>query len=284
MLLVCLAGGVQENPTNPSDAPADTLMVENHGSIAHIRLNRPDKLNALTPDMGPAYARLLAKLDADPQVGGIVVTGSGRGFCSGADLSTLSGSLDDLRAYVSGQSLATLPALALSLGTPVATAINGPCAGIGFVLAVSADARFVHPEATLSTTFARLGLVAEYGIAWLLPRLIGLPAATDLLLTGRTITGEQAEEMGLATCVEDPVAAAHDWVADIAANSSPSSVATMKRQILSADQQTLVEAVDGSLIEMAAAFDSPDFHEALAARADKRPTRFGGYAGPNAPA
>jgi len=246
-------------------------------AIAQVALNRPDKLNALTPQMGPDYARLLAQLDQDPKVRGIVVTGTGRGFCSGADLSTLGGSIEDLRAYVQGQSVESLPAIVSTLSTPVATAINGPCAGIGFVLAISADARFVHPKATMSTTFARLGLVAEYGIAWLLPRLIGLPAATDLLLTGRTITGIEAEELGLARCSEDPVAAAHEWVGSIAANCAPSSVATMKRQLLAADGQTLRESVDASLIDMAAAFESPDLAEALLARHEKRQPRFAGF-------
>lgn len=280
MLPVCLGDGVTSNPNDtngPDGSSVPTLLVDHADAIAEVRLNRPERLNALTPDMGPDYARLLADLDADPAVRGILVTGSGRGFCSGADLTTLGGSVDELRTYVTGQSVQTLPAIALRLGTPVATAINGPCAGLGFVLAVSADARFVHPEATLSTTFARLGLVAEYGIAWLLPRLIGRPAATDLLLTGRTITGVEAEELGLATCAADPVTAARDWLLAIAENSSPASVATMKRQLLDAEDQSLEQSIHASLVDMSAAFESPDLPEALAARAQKRAPNFAGY-------
>lgn len=273
---MCLADSVQSNTTQTPD-PEATIAIEYSDGIAYVRLNRPDKLNALTPEMGPQYAQILADLDADPNVRGILVTGAGRGFCSGADLSSLTGSVDALRQYVAGQSIRTLPAIALSLGTPVATAINGPCAGIGFVLAISADARFVSPEATMSTTFARLGLVAEYGIAWLLPRLIGLPAATDLLISGRTITGRQAQELGLATCTEDPVEAARGWLTAITETAAPSSVAAMKRQLLLADSQTLSQSIDSSLIEMAAAFDSPDLAEALAARAEKRSPKFADY-------
>ena len=129
----------------------------------------------------------------------------------------------------------------------------------------------------MSTTFARLGLVAEYGIAWLLPRLIGLPAATDLLISGRTITGRQAQELGLATCTEDPVEAARGWLTAITETAAPSSVAAMKRQLLLADSQTLSQSIDSSLIEMAAAFDSPDLAEALAARAEKRSPKFADY-------
>ena len=242
--------------------------------VAVVTLNRPDRLNALTPEMGPAYATLLRDLDADPSIRAVVVTGAGRGFCSGADLSTLGGNRADLQSYVRGQSVNTLPVVALTLSTPIATAINGPCAGIGFVLAISADARFVHPEATMSTTFARLGLVAEYGISWILPRLIGLPAATDLLLTGRTITGHEAAELGLATEALDPLDAAVQWATRVARESSPASVAMMKKQLLQSQALTLDETVESSLDAMSQAFEWPDLQEAMVARAEKRPPEF----------
>lgn len=267
---MCLARWMSSN----SSEHGGQILVERRGSVALVTLNRPDRLNALTPEMGPHYARTLMELDVDTSVRAIVVTGAGRGFCSGADLTTLSGSVEDLQSYVQGQGLVSLPLVALTLATPVATAINGPCAGIGFVLAVSADARFVHPEATLSSTFVRLGLVAEYGIAWLLPRLIGLPAATDLLLTGRTITGDEAGSMGLANVHQDPLAAALAWAEGVARTSSPSSVATMKRQLLLADSQSLEEAIQTSLTEMSRAFDLPDLAEALTARAQGRDPQF----------
>jgi enoyl-CoA hydratase/carnithine racemase len=270
---MCLAVQMDTSEHEPSQAAA-SICVDRQGFVAMVTLNRPDTLNALTPQMGPEYASILRSLDADPNVRCIVVTGAGRGFCSGADLTALSGSSDDLQAYVAGQSIATLPLIALMLSTPVVTAINGPCAGIGFVLAVSADVRFVHPDATLSTTFARLGLVAEYGIAWLLPRLIGLPAATDLLLTGKTITGKQAGELGLAQVSDDPLGDAMEWAEQISRNCSPSSVATMKRQLLHADGQALPEAVQSSLGFMSQAFTWPDLAEALTAKAEKRPPYF----------
>ena len=245
-----------------------------NATVAVVTLNRPERLNALTPEMAPFYAATLQKLDADPSVRAIVVTGAGRGFCSGADLSSLAGSTDDLLAYVRGQTIDSLPLVALTLATPVATAINGPCAGIGFVLAMSADARFVSSDATLSTTFARLGLVAEYGIAWLLPRLVGLPVATDLLLSGRTVTGEEADRLGLATSTDDAVASALTWARDIATHSSPRSTAMMKRQLLEAEGLTLPEALTKALDAMAEAFTWPDLAEALAARANNRAPQF----------
>lgn len=249
--------------------------MERHGAIATITLNRPDRLNALVPGMGAEYVAALQDADLDPTIRGILVTGAGRGFCSGADVAVLQESPDALESFITG--VADLPTYVFHMGTPVATAINGPCAGVGFVMAVCADARFVHPDATLTTSFARLGLVAEYGAAWVLPRIVGLPAATDLLLTGRTITGREAESLGLATCTEDPVDAAHQWLTSIADHSSPTSVAEMKEQLLNAWSQDLDTAAEDSLHRMKNSFRRPDLSEALTARAEKRPPRFADY-------
>lgn len=242
--------------------------------IAVITLNRPDRLNAILPGMGEEYARLLQQADADPQVRAIVVTGAGRGFCSGADLTVLAEGREALNGYLDGQDVDTLPSVALRIGTPVATAINGPCAGIGFVLAICADVRFAAPTATLSTSFSRLGLIAEYGAAWLLTRLIGLGHATDLLLTGRTLTAQEAAEIGLVRVEDDALAAAMDWTGDVAANSSPAAMAVMKRQLLDADSQDLTAAVEASLVEMRAAFQRPDLTAAIMAKLEKRAVDF----------
>ncbi len=250
---------------------SETVRYEVLDGIALITLNRPERLNALVPGMGAVYARLLREADADPAVRAIVVTGAGRGFCSGADLSVLAEGADALNGYLDGQDIDSLPTVALRIGTPVATAINGPCAGIGFVLAISADARFAHPTATLSTSFSRLGLIAEYGSAWLLTRLVGLAHATDLLLTGRTLTADEALEIGLVQRVtDDPVAAALAWGRDIAQNCAPTAVAVIKEQLLAADGQTLAQAVDVSLVEMRAAFARPDLAEAVRAKIVKQ--------------
>lgn len=242
--------------------------------VAVITLNRPDRLNALLPGMGEAYAGLLLRADADPQVRAIVVTGAGRGFCSGADLTVLAEGRDALDGYLDGQGVDTLPSAALRIGTPVATAINGPCAGIGFVLAICADVRFAAPAATLSTSFSRLGLIAEYGAAWLLTRLVGLAHATDLLLTGRTLTAQEAADIGLVRVEDDALAGAMAWARDVAANCSPSAVAVMKRQLLDADTQDLTSAVESSLVEMRAAFRRPDLAAAIVAKLEKRAVEF----------
>lgn len=256
-----------------SDASAETIQYRAADGIAVITLNRPERLNALLPGMGERYAGLLRAADADPAVRAIVVTGAGRGFCSGADLSVLAEGAEALTGYASARE--ELPTAALTLGTPVVTAINGPCAGIGFVLAICADVRFASPTAVMSTSFSRLGLIAEYGSAWLLTRLVGLAHATDILLSGRPVTADEAARIGLVTAVDDdPLARAMAWARDIADHCSPTSLAVIKRQLLDVDGQSLDEAVDVSLAEMLASFRRADLPEAIASRVEKRPPMF----------
>lgn len=246
------------------------------GPVAVITLNRPDRLNALLPGMGRTYADHLRRAEADPSIRVIVVTGAGRGFCAGADLSVLAQGPEALTGYLEQEQLENLPTVALSIAKPVVTAINGPSAGIGFVLAVAADVRFASPTATLGTAFSRLGLVAEYGIAWLLPRLIGLPSATELLLSGRALDASEAHRLGLVHEVaEDVLGRAMEWAHSVAANCAPSSLKAMKAQLLAGQAQSLDEALRVSLQEMAVSFRAPDLAEALAARSDKRPVAFG---------
>lgn len=259
--------------SEPEGGLEGTIRYEVADGVAVITLNRPERLNALLPGMGEHYADLLRRADADPDVRAIVVTGAGRGFCSGADLAVLALGADVLSGYAVTQE--GLPTVALTLGTPVATAINGPCAGIGFVLAIAADVRFAAPTALMSTSFSRLGLIAEYGSAWLLTRLVGLAHATDILLSGRAVAAEEAARIGLVTAVDDdPLARAMDWARDVAAHCSPASLAVIKAQLLSVDRQEMGEAVDVSIAEMLASFRRPDLAEALAARQEKRPPTF----------
>ncbi|MBU6243781.1 MAG: enoyl-CoA hydratase/isomerase family protein [Actinomycetales bacterium] len=272
------------NPAEPSDHPApiggptagdDHVDYRIDGAVAIITLNRPDRLNAILPPMLAAYGQCLRQADRDPQVRAIVITGAGRGFCAGADLQVLAQGPAALTGYLAGQDLDSMPTAALHLAKPVVAAINGPCAGLGFVLAISADVRFASPTATMSTSFSRLGLVAEYGVAWLLPRLVGLPAATEILLSGRTIQADEAYRLGLVTALDDDVVArAITWAREVAATCSPSSIREIKAQLLAAQAEGLDDAVRASLQRMAASFAGPDLAEALAARAEKRPVRF----------
>ena len=243
--------------------------------VALITLNRPDRLNAITPDMGVAYAEALAVAAADPAVRVAVVTGAGRGFCSGADLSVLAQGPEALESFTAEQPFESLPTCALAVSIPVVMAVNGPAAGVGFVMTLTGDVCFASPQARFISAFSRLGLVAEYAVAWLLPRQIGQQRAAEILLSGRSVDADEALRIGMVHAVaDDALEAAMDWALDVAANCSPTSLAAMKRQLDASATQTLRESMDESLRLMAASFRQPDLAEALMAKLEKRPPNF----------
>jgi enoyl-CoA hydratase/carnithine racemase len=172
--------------------PASFVLVDVSSGVATVTLNRPERLNALTPAMRVQYIGALRRLDADPSVRVVVVTGAGRGFCSGADTGVLASGGESLTSFAADP--ANLPTMALGMKKPLVAAINGAVAGIGFSIMLAADVRFVAADAKISSTFARLGLVAEYGSGWLLPRIIGMGRAAEILLSGRTFDGREAVE------------------------------------------------------------------------------------------
>jgi enoyl-CoA hydratase/carnithine racemase len=246
-----------------------------HDGVATVALNRPDKLNAVTPAMAARIGAALRSCDADPAVRAIVLTGRGRGFCSGADLAVIGGGLDKLADFVRDPS--TFPIDALSIRKPVIAAINGPVAGVGIAYIAAADVRFASPEARFSTSFARLGLVAEYGLGWLLPRLIGRPAAADLLLSGRTIDAVEALRIGLVSVVVDPgtlLEHATSYARALAQRCSPRSLAVIKQQLLADADSDRVSSFDRSVRLMLESFTAPDLAEAIAAAQEHRPPRF----------
>jgi enoyl-CoA hydratase/carnithine racemase len=254
----------------------DPVLVEVRDRVALITLNRPDRLNAITADMGSAYARTLREVDADPGIRVAVVTGAGRGFCSGADLSVLAQGPQALDVFVSETAWDDLPTSALDVSIPVVMAVNGPAAGLGFVIALTGDVCLASPSARFISAFSRLGLVAEYGVAWLLPRIVGRQRAADLLLSGRSVDASEAERIGLVQGVhDDVVAAAMAWATDVATHCSPLSLATMKRQLAAADQSDLRQSIEQSLLLMRESFRGPDLAEALLAKSAGRAPDFG---------
>ena len=165
--------------------------------VALITLNRPEKLNAWTPAMSAGYREALDNATADSDVRVLVLTGAGRGFCAGADLELLGG-LAETGARVGGGDREPAQ-MEPAVPKPVIAAVNGPCAGLGFVRAMFCDIRFAAAGAKFTTAFARRGLVAEYGLSWLLPRIVGLGRANDLLLTSRVVLAEEALEPRVIT-------------------------------------------------------------------------------------
>jgi enoyl-CoA hydratase/carnithine racemase len=250
----------------------DTVLYEVADRVATITFNRPERLNAMTRAMRVRYVQLLCDADADPEVGVIVVTGAGRGFCAGADLDTLTRlEGDELRAMGTGVGEAP-PDAAYSLTKPLIAAVNGPCAGVGLAHALMADLRFVAADAKITTSFARLGLPAESGMSWLLPRLVGTARALDLLYSARVITGEEAYRIGLAQWVfpaERVLAEATAYARQVAQN-SPHSLTEMRRQVYADWERTWDETFTEQADLVARAVERPEFATAVKA---SRPPR-----------
>src|ERR1700733_3601722 len=258
----------------PSSSPApdgEPVLVARDRGVVTVTLNRPQTLNAVTPDMERRYVEAMRVADADPTARVIVVTGAGRGFCSGADLSRLADT-DALTDHVADRDAvvgpaagpSVLPAAAMYVRKPVVAAVNGPVAGMGFALMMSCDVRFLAADARVGTTFARLGLVAEYGLSWLLPRSIGRDEALRIGLVQEVVSGQPVLDRALA------------WAHDVADNCSPRSLAQIKRQFYADDTATFDEALSRSLAAMQVSFGWEDLPEALAARREKRAPGFAG--------
>lgn len=251
---------------------SEVVLYEIEQRVARVTLHRPDSLNAWTPELGRAYFDRLQDADADPEVRAIVVTGSGRGFCAGADFEYLQ---EVERSGASAEPDPRPQSLPRSLRKPVIAAINGPCAGLGFVMAMMCDIRFAAPGAKLTTAFARRGLIAEYGLSWVLPRATGVSTALDLLLSGRTFLAEEAERLGVVDRIAEAVApAARAYALDLAGNSSPASMAAIKRQLYADLEQGLAESTADAIEQMERSFERPDFREGVESFVERRPPDF----------
>src|ERR1700730_7682910 len=267
--------------------------------VATITLNRPDKLNAWTALIESEVRSHMANAEQDDEVRVIVLTSAGRGFCAGADMSLLSAvaergldyrDLDDrgreqvLRDGANRREGAApdfqkkysyFPAI----GKPVIAAINGPVVGLGLIITLYCDLRLASDASRFSTTFARRGLIAEYGLAWILPRLVGHANALDLLFSARLVDSAEALRMGLVNQVfpQDAfLAKVNEYAREVAANSSSRSLRIIKRQVYEAMSQPLAEAFDISVREMMACFRTEDFKEGVAHFVQKRPAAFTG--------
>jgi len=262
--------------------------------VATITLNRPDKLNAWTAVMESEVRSHMENAEQDDEVRVIVVTGAGRGFCAGADMSLLSavaerglgnrGREQVLRDGANRREgvapdfqkkYSYFPAI----GKPVIAAINGPVVGLGLVITLYCDLRLASDASRFSTTFARRGLIAEYGMAWMLPRIIGIANALDLLLSARTIDAAEALRMGLVNRVfpqETFLEKVQEFAQELASTVSPRSLRIIKRQVYEAMSQPLGEAFDISVREMMACFRTEDFKEGVAHFMEKRPAAFTG--------
>jgi enoyl-CoA hydratase/carnithine racemase len=243
--------------------------------VALLSFARPEKLNAWTPTLEVELRSALAEAERDEQVRCIVLTGVGRAFSAGMDMDVLRGADPQASAVLrQGQRYAYID----QIDKPLIAAINGPAAGVGLCLALYCDLRFVADGAKITAPYARRGLVAEHGLAWLLPRLIGPMHAADLLLSGRTLLADEAARMGLAHRLpaEGFLDAVLERAHELAHASSPRSVRIMKRQLRDARAQTLAQATEVADREVAACRDTEDFREGVAHFMEKRAPRFTG--------
>ena len=262
--------------------------------IATITLNRPDKLNAWTMRMSAEVRHAAFQADRDEAVRVIVVTGAGKGYCAGADMNMLQGlhgggdvgaltvGGDDLRVADDPDVPEAFKgdySYPIGLRKPVIAAVNGVAAGLGLTYMLFYDMRIASDRARFGTAFARRGLIAEHGSAWLLPRLVGMANACDLLFSARLISAEEALQMGLVNRVvphDDLIATVRDIAIEMATLCSPRSIRVMKQQLygdLFTDLGTSMQGADRGMVE---SFSAEDFREGVASFIERRPPRFTG--------
>lgn len=278
--------------------------------VAVITLNRPDRLNAWTRGMAREVMNASHDAEDDDKVRVIVLTGAGRGFCAGADMDELGGAADEAAAALkSGAAMSAERRVSLlmeqitedeynpenrdktrddfrkrysyllGIKKPVIAAVNGPAAGLGLIIALYCDIRFASEKAKFSTAFSKRGLIAEHGISWILPRIIGLPNALDMLYSSRLISAQEALGIGLVNRVfpyESFMDGVLSYAKDLANSVSPRSLSVIKRQVVNGMFQTLAEASEASDEELLRSLSSEDFKEGVAHFLEKRPPRFTG--------
>lgn len=272
----------------------EEIRYEVAGPSAIITLSRPQAMNAFTESMEVEIHDAMRRAVADRDVVGIVLTGEGRGFCAGADMNLLG-------SIIAGNRAAAEPAAApaptssdptltpaggefggrfpfmMTMPKPVIAAINGAVAGMAFPMVLCCDLRVMSTDAVMITSFAQRGLIAEWGLSWLLPRLVGPAVTLDLLFSSRKVGGEEAYRLGLVNAVVEPgevVGWATAYIERLAAGSSPTSMAVMKRQVYEQLHVGLGQAELESVRLMRESFNRPDFAEGVASFKERRRPRF----------
>ncbi|HXC52983.1 MAG TPA: enoyl-CoA hydratase/isomerase family protein [Candidatus Limnocylindrales bacterium] len=258
----------------------EQIDVTRDGPIGRITLNRPAERNAMTPQMGREMVRAVETLNGDDDVRVVMITGAGKGFCSGADLRTLgaeAGSGDAEEGLGGGESFYRAFLSIRDLRVPSIAAINGHAVGAGFCFALGADLRVMHKDARVGMTFVRLGIHPGMAATWNLPRLIGPSAAADLLYTGRMIGADEALALGIANRIAgDDFDAVVAELASAIASAAPLAVRSLKQTLRCGDSHTIDEAIAREASEQAITFTTADAAEGIGAMREKRPPVFRG--------
>src|SRR5215471_9677437 len=257
------------------------VITEIEDPVAIVRLNRPEKLNAFTFAMIEEIRSALNRAAADDGVVGIVITGNGRAFSAGLDAGDLRRSTQEgsppPQTPPEPDELPALFSYILRISKPVIAAVNGVTAGGGFVLAMMCDLRFASENASFTTVFSKRGLIAEHGTSWLLPRMVGVSRALDLLWSSRRIDAAEALRIGLVDRVvplEGLMAAVEAYAADLAAHVSPRALAVIKGQAHRHLECGFDEAARGAEQLMGQALTHPDATEGAQSFIERRAPKF----------
>jgi enoyl-CoA hydratase/carnithine racemase len=256
--------------------------------IATITLNRPDRMNAMPPKMIGEIHDALHEADRDDSVRVVIVTGAGKAFCSGMDMDVLrtpaakvmeeSKELNRRDEHLKPDFRGAFSYM-LSLRKPVIGAINGICVGVGFTCALYFDIRVAAESAKMGILYPRRGLSIEEGASWMLPRLIGLADAIELVVTGRTLTAREALERRLVTHVfpdDQLMTRARELATEIATQCSPVGVAVARRMVYEHMLTDLATAIREDFQELSKLFGGADFREGIRAFMQRRPANFPG--------
>lgn len=250
---------------------SDSLLCTIQDGVAVLTFNRPDAANTWSVDLHGSYLQALRDLAVDDRVRAVVVTGAGRHFCAGADISLL-GSIQDggeIPAELSNESFLK----PIDFPKPLIAAVNGSAAGLGLVNALLCDVRFASDKAIFTTSFAQRGLVAEHGVSWLLPQIVGRAHALDLLLSARRVTADEALRIGLVHRVlaaDDLLDETVRYARELARTCSPASMAAMKHQVTRHATLQLLQAEDETVRIVNESLDGADFAEGVRSFVERR--------------
>jgi len=262
-------------------AGAGVVLEEREGAVLTLRLNRPERLNALNVELGEALTGALRRASNDASVRAVVLTGAGRAFCSGGDI----GVLKDARMRSAGHELESLvragkeiALLIAAMPKPVLGSINGPAAGGGANLALGCDFRIASDQAQFGESFANLGLYPDFGGTYYLPRLVGPARAAELFYTGDMITADEAMRLGIYNRVvpAEKLAEETRWLSARLAAAPPLAARLVKDRLFGSDRAALERALDEEIVRQVECFNSEDCVEGLTAFFEKRRPQFRG--------
>ncbi|MBK6561070.1 MAG: enoyl-CoA hydratase [Dehalococcoidia bacterium] len=265
-------------------SPTDELLLEQDGNVLTITFNRPDRLNAITGPMLAALSTTLQAANVDRDVRAIIITGAGRGFCSGLDLKAQGGDKSDGAIQLGGRGyqmfdLHNSPPIVINrMDKPIVCALNGAAAGYGMDLALGCDIRIASENAKMGAVFAKRGIVPESGGCWYLPRLLGWAKAAEVAFMGDVLDAQRSLELGLVNKVvphDELMTEAKSWAHKIA-NNAPLAVQATKRMMRLGQDETFEAAVDHILLQLLPLAQTEDFKESLSAFAERREPAFKG--------